>query len=160
MEAVIDKLSSELSSFMGVAAAYGGCYDTLPIQAVFWGDPGIIPAFDYPCFVIEPVRDSPLSENMGSERRELEVTVQLLQDARDDFNASANEANGDRKRVQTMGNLRKWLRRLANRQLDGQEGVLDVKVTNTDYTGQVRGSVIAKSASITLLVQKQYSREA
>lgn len=159
MEAVIDKLYAELQAFSSAYASAGGCSDTLGIEEVYWGDPGVIPAINYPCFVIEPVEDTPLSENTGSERRELEVSIQLLQDARDDFDASAADANGDRKRVRVMGNLRRWLRTLANRQLDDLDGVLEVKVTKTSYMGQVRGSVIAKSASITLLVQKQYPKQ-
>ena len=159
MESVIDKLIFELTSFKGTDYVDGGPSDDVVIEAIYWGDPGVIPAELYPCFTVSPVVDADGTENMGFERRNLEVTVSLLINASEFFNASVDEAMGDRQLVKTMGNLRQWLRRLAKRQLDGLEGVLETKVKHVQYTGQVRGSVIAKTATITLTVQKQYPKQ-
>lgn len=160
MEAVIDKLVSELTTFKNTTEANGGCSDVLDIQAVYFGDPGLIPSDSYPCFTVEPVRDAPSSETTGYDIRDLEVTVTVLIDAREYFDSTVDEADGDRKLVKAMYLLQRWLRRSANRRLDGLDGVREVKVQSTDYMGQVRGNVVAKSAQVSLLVNKQYSRQA
>lgn len=160
MEAVIDKVVAELTTFKNTTEADGGCSDVLDIQAVYFGDPGVIPSELYPCLTVEPVRDVPTSETTGFDVRELEVSVTVLIDSREYFDSTVDEADGDRKLVKTMYLLQRWLRRTANRQLDGLAGVREVKVQSTDYMGQVRASVIAKSAQVSLLVNKQYSRQA
>ena len=160
MEAVIDKLVAEATAFKSTPEADGGCSDILDIQAVYFGDPGLIPAALYPCVTVEPVRDAPVSETTGFDVRDLEVTVTVLIDAREYFDSTVDEADGDRQLVKTVSLLQRWLRRTANRQLDGLAGVREVKVQSTDYMGQVRGSVVAKSAQVSLLVNKQYSRQA
>lgn len=160
MEAVIDKLVSELTTFKNETYANGGCSDVLDVQAIYFGDPGLIPSDLYPCFTVEAVRDVPQSETTGSDVRNLEVSITILIDAREYFDATVDEAEGDRQLVRAAGNLQQWLRRTANRRLDGLAGVREVRVTQTDYTGQVRGSVIAKTASVGLLVNKQYAKQA
>jgi hypothetical protein len=160
MEQVVDKLVAELNTFKATASASGGCSDVLNIEAVYWGDPGLIPSELYPCFTVEPVRDAPEKETTGYEIRDLVVTITVLIDLREYFDSSVDEAEGDRKLVQTMSLLQRWLRRTANRQMDGLAGVREVKVSSTDYNGQVRGSVIAKTAQVSLTVNRQYSRQA
>jgi hypothetical protein len=160
MEAVIDKVVAELTTFKDTPEAEGGCADILDIQAVYFGDPGVIPADYYPCFTVEPVRDVPTGETTGAEVRDLEVNISVLIDARDYFDSTVDEADGDRHLVKTMHAVRRWLRRTANRQLDGMPGVREVRVASTEYMGQVRGSVIAKTAQVKLLVNKQYAKQA
>jgi hypothetical protein len=160
VEAVIDKLVSELKTFKGLDEADGGCRDVLDIQAIYFGDPGLIPSDLYPCFTVEPTLDRPAGETTGYEKRDLQVSISVLIDSRQYFDASVDEAAGDRLLVKTMHNLRLWLRRTANRKLDNQPGVREVKVQQTDYMGQVRGSVIAKTAQITVEVNKQYPKVA
>lgn len=160
MEAVTDKIVAELSAFKDADEADGGCADILTIEAVYFGDPGVIPVNSYPCFTVQPERDSPVTETTGYEIRDLHLLVTLLIDAREFFNADVLEAAGDRKLVKTMGLLRKWLRRTANRRLDGMEGVREVSIASTDYLVQVREDVIAKSAQINVTVNRQYRREA
>lgn len=160
MEAVVDKIVAELEAFVATNAVDGGCADILTVEAVYFGDPGVIPVQSYPCFVTQPVRDVPVSETTGYEVRDLEVMVTLLIDAREYFEADTLEAMGDRKMVQVMENLRRWFRRDSNRSLDGLAGVREVRVSATDYMVQVRGSVIAKSAQITLMVNQQRQRQA
>lgn len=160
MEQITDKLIAELTLFKDTASADGGCSDILTIEAVYFGDPGVIPVNSYPCFTVQPERDAPQGETTGYEMRDQNVLITLLIDAREYFDASVLEADGDRKLVQTMSNLRAWLRRTANRQLDGLEGVREVRVSATEFLVQVRDSVIAKSAQVSVAVNRQYRREA
>lgn len=160
MEEVTDKIVAELTLFKDADTASGGCSDILTIEAVYFGDPGVIPVNSYPCFTVQPEQDVPVSETTGYEVRDLRLLVTLLIDAREFFDASVLEATGDRAMVKTMGLLRKWLRRTANRRLDGLDGVREVSIASTDYLVQVRDDVVAKSAQINLTVNRQYRREA
>jgi len=160
MEEIIDKWVSELETFKDTDNEDGGCADILTIEAVYFGDPGIIPVNSYPCFTVAPVRDAPDMETTGYQVRNNEVLITLLIDAREYFDADVLEATGDRKMVEVMENLQKWFRRDSKRSLDGLYGVREVVVTSTDYMVQVRGSIIAKSASVTLLVNQQRNRQA
>lgn len=160
MEQVIDKIIELLTTFKSTNSASGGISDIVTIEAIYFGDPGVIPAQLYPCFTVEPVRDTPESETTGYQIRDHEISINLLIDSRQYFDTSVAEASGDRKMVKAMQALQLYLRRNANRSLAGLAGVREVAVSETDYMVQVRGSVIAKSARITLAVNKQYSREA
>lgn len=160
MEAVIDKIVSELEAFKDALSADGGCADIMTIEAVYFGDPGVIPVDSYPCFLVQPVRDRPDIETTGYEVRDLEILVSLLIDAREFFDATPLEANGDRQMVQVIERVRRWFRRDSNRSLDGLEGVREVKATAADYNVQVRGAVIAKAAQVTLIVNQQRPRQA
>ncbi len=159
MEAVVDAIVDELETFKDTLASAGGCSDILTIEAVYWGDPGIIPVNSYPAFTVQPVRDLPDIETTGYEVRDLEVLVTLLIDQREYWDASVLEATGDRKMVQVMEKVRNWFRTDHNRSLSGQDGVREVKASATDYMVQVRGSVVAKSAQVTFTVNKQRERE-
>lgn len=160
MEAIVDKVVAELEQFRDADSADGGCADLITIESIYWGDPGVLPVNAYPAFTVQPERDEPVSETTGFEVRNNFVTITLLIDAREYFDASVLEATGDRMMVKTMSNLRRWLRRSANRRLDDMEGVREVTVSATDYLVQVRDSVMAKSAQVSLTVNRQYSRQA
>lgn len=160
LEEVMDKVVAELTTFKDTPSASGGASDILTVEAVYWGDPGVIPVNSYPCFLVQPTRDSPDIETTGYEVRDLEVMVTLLIDAREFFDATPLEATGDRALVQVMERVRQWFRRDSNRSLDGLVGVREVKVTAADYNVQVRGGVIAKAAQVTLLVNRQRARQA
>lgn len=160
METVVDKVVSELETFKDTDGADGGCADVMTIEAVYWGDPGVIPVNSYPCFTVQPIRDRPDIETTGYEVRDLEILVSVLIDAREFFDAAPLEASGDRQLVQVAERMRRWFRRDSNRSLDGLEGVREVKVTAADYNVQVRGGVIAKAAQVTLLVNQQRPRQA
>lgn len=159
MEAVVNSIVSNLNTFINTTKVNGGCSDIIGINAVYWGDPGILPVNQFPLFTVQPVRDVPQGETTGYEMRDLHVQITLLIDSRDYFDKYADEATGDRIMVETMEQLRAWFRRASKRTLDGLTGVRDVKVTATDYMVQVRGSVIAKSAQITLVVNQQFTRQ-
>lgn len=156
MEQVTDKVITELEALVATTSAYGGISDFITIDVIYFGDPGIIPAVNYPCFVVQPMRDTPLRETTGYEVRELELLVQLLIDARTFFDADVDEANGDRVLVQAMEKVRAWFRRIDTRNLDGLAQT--VKVTSAEYMVQQRDTVIAKSAQVTLVVHRNFPR--
>jgi hypothetical protein len=160
MEAVVDAIVASLTQFKDTLSADGGCSDLMTIEAVYWGDPIIIPVNSYPAFTVQPVRDLPDMETTGYEVRDLEVLVTLLVDSREYWDASVLEATGDRIMVQVMERVRNWFRRDSTRSLNGLAGVREVSASGTDYMVQVRGSVTAKSAQVTLTVNKQREREA
>ena len=160
MEQVVDKVIRELDAFSKTSTADGGMAGIMDIEAIYFGDPGILPIYNYPAFTVQPIRDAPVSETTGYEVRNLEVLITLAIDAREFFDKDVEEATGDRKLVQVAFALRRWLRRTANRQLDGEAGqVREVAVSDTNYVAEARDPVIAKSAQLTLTVNKQYQRQ-
>lgn len=159
MENVVDAIVAELELLRSTPSDQGGCSDIIEVVAVYWGDPGIIPVNSYPAFTVQPVRDTPDIETTGYEVRDFEILVTLLIDSRDYFDATVLEATGDRRLVQVMKKVRNWFRTDHNRSLRGLEGTREVTATQTDYMVQVRGSVIAKSAQVTLTVNQQRQRE-
>jgi hypothetical protein len=158
VEQVVDAIIAELQTLVETDSLGGGISDILTVEDIYWGDPGILPVNSYPAFLVQPVRDLPDIETTGYEVRDLEVLVTLLIDSRSYWDASASEATGDRKMTQVMEKVRNWFRTDSNRSLDGLDGVREVVATNTDYMIQVRGSVIAKSAQVTLTINKQRGR--
>lgn len=159
MEEIVDAIIAELKIFKDTASSAGGCSDILSIAAVYWGDPGILPINSYPALIAQPVNDRPDIETTGYEVRDFAVLVTVLIDSRPFFDASVQEATGDRQIVRVMNALRNWFRTDHNRSLSGQLGVREVVASGTDYLVQVRGSVIAKSAQVTLTVNKQRQRQ-
>lgn len=159
MEDIVDSIVAELEEFKDTDSSLGGCADILTIEAVYWGDPGIIPVNSYPAFTVQPVRDLPDIETTGYEVRDHEVLITLLIDSREYWDASVLDATGDRQLVQVMEKARNWFRTDTNRSLSGLSGTREVKASGVDYMMQVRGSVLAKSAQVTLTVNKQRQRE-
>lgn len=160
MEAVVDKILKELKLFSAAPEAEGGISNIFDIEDYYFGDPGIIPEYNYPVFLVQPVRDTPTSETTGYEIRNLQILITLAIDAREFFDADSEDANGDRRLARAAALLRRWLRRTANRQLDGEAGqVREVGVTEVNYLPELRGNVITKTAQLTLTVIKQYPRQ-
>jgi hypothetical protein len=159
VESVVDAIVAELELLKATPSAGGGCSDIMTIEAVYWGDPGIIPVNSYPCFTVQPVQDLPDIETTGYEVRDLQVLITLLIDSRAYWDATVLEATGDRQLVQVMEKVRNWFRTDHNRSLSGLAGTREVRASATDYMVQVRGSVLAKSAQVTLTANKQRMRE-
>jgi hypothetical protein len=160
MEAVTDKLIAELKTFSETAQEDGGLVGILDIQSIYFGDPGIIPVYLYPAIFVQPMRDDPVGETTGYEIRGLEILLSLEIDAREFFDMTVEEAKGDRQLTQAATAMRKWLRRVANRRLDGEAGnVREVAIDNIAYNPAARGTVITKSAQLTAAVNKQYPKE-
>jgi hypothetical protein len=159
MEAVMDKVVAELQTLIETESADGGISDILDVEAVYWGDPYILPANTYPTITVSPVRDEPKSETTGYDVRDLNILINVLIDLRQYFEADTDEADGDRKLTQAADAVNAWFRRKSNRTLDGLEGVRDVRVSTTDYQYQPRGAVLAKGAQIALTVNRQRQRQ-
>lgn len=157
METVTDKVITEITLWTQAVEADGGVADLLTFNSIYFGDPGVLPAFAYPAITVQPRREDPQTETTGYEVQDLNLLVSVMIDAREFFNVSVEEATGDRDLVKAAASLRRWLRRDSNRTLDGT--VRDVKVLTTDYTPEVRGEVIVKTAQLTLVVNKQYQRQ-
>lgn len=156
MEDVIDKIIEEVGQVNLLDEADGGIADILPLQAIYFGDPGIIPASLYPCVTVSPDLDDPEGETTGYDKRALRVHVSLHIDARQYFDASADEAMGDRMLVKATFALTRWFRRRSKRTLDGL--VIDTAVQDTAYRQLQRGNIPAKSSRTTLVVRKTYAR--
>lgn len=159
VEAIVEKVVNEVTLFTETPEANGGCSDIIPVAAIYWGDPGILPVNAYPALTVQPIRELEDIETTGYEVLDLEILLTLLVDSRDYWDADVLEASGDRKMVQVVENLRRWFRKDSNRSLDGMAGIREVRTSATDYMVQVRGSVIAKSAQVTLTVNAQYQRQ-
>lgn len=159
MEQVVDKLVAEITLWSNTASDDGGFADELQFQSVYWGDPGVMPTFSYPAVTVQPTADQPESETTGYEVVDLTILIGIHIDAREFFDASVEEATGDRTLVRAVSSLRRWLRRKSNRSLDGLAGVRELRIVATDYLPEVRGEVITKSAQISLVVNRQYQRQ-
>lgn len=159
MEAIVDAIIAELKIFRDTNSVDGGCRDVMDIAAIYWGDIGELPINAYPAIIAQPINDRPDIETTSYEVRDFAVLVTVLIDSRAYFDATVNEAKGDRAVTQVIDALRNWFRTDHNRSLSGQLGVREVVASGTDYLVQVRGSVIAKSAQVTLTVNKQRERQ-
>ena len=164
MEAVIDWVVDELSTFSAASEADGGIADavhesgvteTLP---VFWGDPGVIAVTNYPCWTVAPMRGQPMGGTTGTVKRDLSVLITFLIDGREYFELDPEEANGDRLLVRVADRLETWMERKTKSRLDGLPGVHSAEVSGTEYTPQPRGSVFAKSAELVLTVNRSRQR--
>ena len=161
MEQVIDRVIVEVKALTELPASEGGIADILPLKAVYFGDPGIMPVSLYPNVCVGPSDDddSEGGETTGSDQRTLSIDIILNLDARDYFDTDEEEASGDRALVQAASAIGRWFRRRDKRQLDGLAGVRDVTVAGTQYRPMQRGQVITKSSRTTLHVTKNYLRE-
>ena len=164
MESVIDYIVADLAEFAAATDADGGIADIIDPDGlgldvvVFWGDPGIISVTNYPCFTVAPDRNAPTGGTTAAEFRDLNIVIQFLMDGREFFEASPTEANGDRTLVQVADRLEARMASKAKTLLDGMSGVRNASVSGTQYTPQPRGSVFAKSAVMTLTVNKSRPR--
>lgn len=160
MEAVIDFITADLAAFASADDADGGIKDIVEDDiVVFWGDPGIIAVQNYPCFTVEPVDGKPTGGTTARENRDLTVLITFLIDAREYWEVdSPAEATGDRTIARVADRLESRYIAKAKSLLDGLSGVRSVSVSGTSYTPQPRGAVFAKSAELTLTVNRSRSR--
>lgn len=160
MEAVIDFITTDLAAFSDANDADGGIKDIVGDDiVVFWGDPGIIAVQNYPCFTVEPVDGKSAGGTTARENRDLVVLITFLIDAREFFDVeSPSEATGDRTLTRVADRLESRYIAKAKSLLDGMNGVRSVSVSGTSYTPQPRGAVFAKSAELTLTVNRSRSR--
>jgi hypothetical protein len=158
VEDVVDKVIEDLEALSEAGDEDNGLADIMTIEAVYFGDPLVIPVNSYPCFMVQPIRDGPESETTGYEVLDLTILITLLIDAREFFDSTVLEATGDRELVRAIERVRNHFRRDSKRSLDSLPGIREVKATAAEYNVQVRGGVIAKAAQVTLLINHQRSR--
>jgi hypothetical protein len=158
MVGVVDRLQVSLREWAAADRADGGVADIDKVMDIYWGDPVILPATSYPSVTIQPSNNTDAGENTRSEARDLTVLVSILIDTRGYFNATSEEATGDRLLTILADSADTWLRRTVNRTLNDLPGVADVKVRSTRYDVQPRGVVLAKAAQITLVVRRSRQR--
>lgn len=156
MEDIINAVIAEVEAFAQTQSEDGGCADILQLNAVYFGDPGIVPVRMYPCAMVDASSETPISESTGHDRRKLSLIVSLNIDAREYFDKDADEALGDRALVRASFALGRWFRRREARTLGGL--VLDTKVEDIDFTPIQRGPVITKSSRTTLVIDRTYPR--
>lgn len=163
MESVVDKILEEIDLLSSTSSAYGGISDIVTVGSdAKWGDPGWVVFDEYPFFIVTPVGEQQQNETVGRagyDVRDLTIQVSFLIDATDYFDVGVTETEGDRIIVKVGQAVRKWFMQMAKRNLNGMAGIRRVTVPSIDYVPEERGEVFAKSALITLIVQKQYQHE-
>jgi hypothetical protein len=157
MEEVIDKLRSELEALRQSEEFL----DTMEIRSdVKFDDPGLVVHGEYPYMFVAPVSDEPKSETAGRagyEVRVYNIQVGLVVDASEFFDPMANEVPASRELVRAGTVLRRHLRRLAKRNLDGLART--VKITGINYVPDLRQDVFVKAAIMSVLVEIQDPNE-
>jgi hypothetical protein len=158
MEDIIDKIIAEIEWLSGNTVEDGGFGEEFELKAVYFGDPGIIPQSLYPCAVVVPDVTDPTSQSTGWDQRTIDIDIGLLLDAREYFDASVDEANGDRMLVRASEVLAAHFQRRSKVTLDNMNGVVRLAVGATTYRVQERGGVIAKASRTVLTVQRNSLR--
>ena len=159
MEQVIDKLISE----MELLILEPDFSEVISVNTdVKFDDPGLVTVDEYPYIYVAPVSEEPMLETLGISGYDvLSLTVQIgiVINAADYFDPAVSELPGSRVMVQATSLLRKRLRRLSKRGLDGLTGVRDVVIRNTNYVPDLRDSVFVRVAVTTITVERQYQHE-
>src|SRR5688572_21707228 len=139
-----------------------GLSDFLPLTEVKFDDPGVVLVDEYPYAFVAPVLDEPKIETMGKagyDTRNLYINIVVVVNSADFFDPLVSEASGTRELIRASGKLRKWLRRLGKRNLDGLSGVRNLVVQSTNYVPDMRGEAFVRSAVTTLMVERQYQHQ-
>ena len=156
LEDILDLIVEEVKQCAQTLDEDGGFADVLELKAVYFGDPGIIPGRLYPAATVDVRSDDADGESTGYDRHKFPVAISLLIDAREYFEKDEDEATGDRALVRATFNLSRWFRRRDKRILDG--AVLDIKVSDSQYSPDVRGNVVVKASQTILVVYKNYMK--
>jgi hypothetical protein len=162
MSDLLDKITEELKLFAAADVSVGGLNGLIQINSVQKGDPGWITAYEYPYLMVQTQPINPKSETMGRTGYDVlthTYALSIMVDATDYFNpdVSGNDAEGPLEDAATLMLL--WFRRLANRQLDGLDGVRNVVVGSVDFPADARGEVFARSALLLLTVERQHQHQ-
>lgn len=153
-EDIIDMIVDEVKTCAQTLYADGGFADVLELKSVYFGDPGIIPGRLYPAATVDIRTDEEAGESTGTDKHKFPIAVSLHIDAREYFEKDSDEATGDRALVRATFSLSRWFKRRDKRTLDGR--VLDIEVTDSQYSPDVRGNVVVKTSQTMLVVHKNY----
>jgi hypothetical protein len=159
MEEIVDKLIVEMDTVR----------DTVDFNAVMqihtdthWDDPGLVIVDEYPYIYVAPVSETPKAETMGMRGYDIrlnEIQIGVVVNAADYFDPAVTESPASRELVQASNLIRKHLRRLGKRNLDGMAGVRNLVVQSINYVPDVRDNTFVKVAVITVIVERQYQHE-
>jgi hypothetical protein len=164
MEQVIDAVIEQLNQMRVLDRSDGGFADAVELSdAVWWGDPKILPEQAYPFMFVEPVTTVKTSENTGYITRHETVRVGLLVDPRDFFNqasAQDTETPETREMVQTMDAIERWFEKTTLRLPNGITlGSKGLEVGTTSYDTQLRGDYFSSTAMLMLEIDVRYPRQ-
>jgi hypothetical protein len=155
-EDIIDFIVDEVKACAQTLFDDGGFADVLDLKTVYFGDPGVIPARLYPACTVDLRSDEGAGESTGTDKHSFPIAVSLHIDAREYFEKDSDEATGDRALVRATFALSRWFKRRDKRTLDGR--VLDIDVTDSQFTPDARGNVIVKTSQTILVVKKNYMK--
>lgn len=160
---VVNKVIEELNTMASTSSAYGGLSGIIQMDTpAKFGDPGWVLHDEYPFFMVMPVGEAISSETVGLAGRtvrNLSIQIVLLIRANEYFDKAISDSEVDRLMVEVSLRVRNWFSRMENRTLDSLQGVRAVTIPAVAYGPQERGEVFAKSAVISLVVQKQYQHQ-
>jgi hypothetical protein len=156
MEQVVDKLIAEMNAIVLTEEFLE--YMDVTTEAK-WDDPGLVTMDEYPYIYVAPVNETPISETLGYENVGLNIQIGVVVNAADYFDETVSELPASRELVGAASLIRKRLRRLSKRQLDGLSGVRDLDIEQTNYVPDLRENVFVRVALITLTVERQYQKE-
>lgn len=160
MEEVLDAVVAQLNIVKDLPNPEG-FFDQLDLPDNIWfGNPGILPAHQYPYIYVEPQISVPRDENTGRRRRTLTIRIALLVDPRAYWDETEIvEQTASREMIRTMESIERWFERDQFNTPNGlAPGVTKVVVAQTEYAQQVRGSLYSQGASIVLTVDKSRPR--
>lgn len=160
---VVNKVIEELNTLSSTSSAYGGLAGVIDITgSAKFGDPGWVLYDEYPFFMVIPVGEALTSETVGlagRDVRNLSIQIVLLIRASEYFDKTVADSEVDRLMVDVSSRIRQWFARMGKRQLAPVSGVRYVVIPSVTYSPQERGEVFAKSATINMVVQKQYQHQ-
>lgn len=160
MEEVLDAIIAQLNIIKDRVYAEGGFRDEIPIEAVWFDDPRILPAESYPFIYVAPGTSRKTGEQTGFIDRTLTIQIGLLVDPREFYDAEeVTETTASREMLRTVDAIERHFERKTLRLPDGlADNTKNVEVGETVYTQQLRGDLYGRSALITLNVDKRYPR--
>lgn len=159
MEEVIDKLIEEMEE-LRVSSAF---LDVMDISTeTKFDDPGLVLVDEYPYIYVAPILEEPKSETIGRAGYDvlnLNIQIGIVINAADYWDPTVNELPGSRVLVKASKLVRRRLRRLMKRSLDGLDGVRHVSVGSTNYVPDLRDNVFVRLAVTSITVERQYQNE-
>jgi len=160
MEEVLDAIVAQINILADTPRSDGGFQDEiLLVDDVWFGDPKILPAQNYPFIYVEPVTDEKTSETTQSITRRLTIRVGVVVDPTEYWSeAEVVETSGSREMVRTIESIQRRFEKKTIRNVgDLADNVTAVDVGTTTYNTQVRGDYIATQAEVIILVDVKHS---
>ena len=150
---IIDAVVAELQTLADTDYENGGFKDQIQLpQAIWWGNPGILPDHQYPYIYVEPVISDKESETTGTITRRYNVRIVLLVDPRPLFDETEiTETTASREMVRTTENIERHFERTRIRKPNGlAPGTKKVDVRQSEFAEQIRGTYYSLGASTLL----------